>query len=111
MQYIPLTKTSSVNVLSHTVVFPPSVIKSFAARAAPPPLTIHFPFSLKTHRFLSVSAPFRRHDDGGGVGLSEADVSVGQRGGAEGPGCVHVTSHDALQLRDPLPHIVTLNHG
>lgn len=67
-----------------------------------------------THWFLvNVSAPFRCHDDGVGVGLAEGHASVRQRSGAEGPGRVHVSSPDPLQLRNPPPHIVALKrtHG
>lgn len=55
-----------------------------------------------------MSAPFGGHDDGGWVGLTEGHLSMRQRGRAEGPWRVHVSSLDPLQLRNPLPHIVTL---
>lgn len=88
-------------------MFAAKVKKAFTAAA--PNLTIHFPFSHNTHRFLvSMSAPFGCHDDGGWVRLAKGHMRVWQRGSAEGPGRVHVRSLDTLQLRNPLPHIVAL---
>lgn len=62
-----------------------------------------------THLFLvNMSAPFGHNDDGGGVGLTEGHVGMGQCSGAESPRCVHISSPDSLQLRNPLPYVVTL---
>lgn len=65
-----------------------------------------------THRFLAyVPAPFRRHDDGGGVRLAQGHVGVRQGGRAEGPRRVHVGTLDALQLWDPSAYVVALTGG